>query len=830
MARSENLLKEYKAKRDFASTPEPEGKRVRRKGRRYLIQKHAATRLHYDFRLELDGVLKSWAVTKGPSLTPSDKRLAVRTEDHPVEYADFEGVIPKGYGAGTVMLWDRGEWEPTEDPEEGLKKGALKFRLKGERLKGGFALIRMRNKGEKRENWLLVKESDDEADETIDPTKEWTESIETGRDLDAISREGQRYKAGKDYRKSRTGGRTARKAAGKATKPPAFTKPQLATLDDAPPEGADWLHEVKYDGYRIQALIGGGKVRLITRNGKDWTAKYPVIADALAGLKADSAAIDGELVAIEDDGRSNFSALQGAEESGVTLAYFAFDLLSLNGDDLKDEPLAVRKTALKTLIGTDDGPVRYSDHIEGKGEKVIEKACALHLEGIISKRRDAPYRSGRGHAWIKSKCIGNDEFVVIGYRKSDKRGRPFASLLLGEYDGDSLAYRGRVGTGFSDTQLDSLSDRMARLERKTQSVTRLPADARRGAVWLTPELVAQIAYTERTPDGLLRHPSFLGLREDKTAGEVKMDRKPAQGAAEGSRICDVKLTHPDWVLFPDQGTTKRALAEYYAAHAGHILEHVKDRPLSLVRCPSGREGECFFQKHHNASTPDALLTVSIREKDGGKADYLRITEAAGLVGAAQIGGLELHVWGSRADKIERPERIVFDLDPDEGYDFADLKRSARELRDVLDALGLASFPLLTGGKGIHVIVPIERRNSWDEVKAFSKGLASRLAAADPDRYVAVASKAKRKGKIFIDWLRNERGATAIAPYSPRARAGAPVATPVSWDELAHIDAANQYSLTTISARLRQLKSDPWDGYRQLRQSLTKARLGAVAME
>ncbi|MBI1235047.1 MAG: DNA ligase D [Alphaproteobacteria bacterium] len=824
MGKIDTLLKDYKKKRDFAVTPEPEGAAGQERGQRYLIQKHDATRLHFDFRLELDGVLKSWAVTKGPSLTPSDKRLAVRTEDHPVEYAGFEGVIPKGYGAGTVMLWDKGEWEPKEDPKKGLEKGELKFTLHGERLKGGWALIRMSDKGEKRENWLLIKEKDEHADEDTDPVETWTESVETGRDLEAISNEGERYKKGKDYSGKPPAKRTPPRKDAKATgKPPDFTEPQLATLRDEPPEGADWLHEVKYDGYRLQALIGGGKVRLVTRNGKAWTDRYSPIADALASLDVDSAAIDGELVAVDEAGRSDFSALQRAGEGDVALAYFAFDLLSLNGTDLKKEPLKARKTALKACLGKADGPIRYSEHIEGQGDEVIARACDMHLEGIISKKLDAPYRSGRGSGWIKSKCVGNDEFVLIGYRKSDKKGRPFASLLLGEYEGETLKYRGRVGTGFDEALFDSLSKKMKRLERKTPPVEDLPADAKRGAVWLTPDLVAQIAYTERTADGVLRHPSFLGLREDKPAKEVKM---PASGDGTAT-ICGVRITHPDRVMYPGQGATKRAIAEYYAAHADRILEHVKDRPLSLIRCPSGRDGECFFQKHHNASTPHALKTVEIREKDGGKASYLKITDAAGLVGAAQIGGLELHVWGALADKVEEPERIVFDLDPDEGYDFGDLKTAARELRDVLGAMGLESFPLLTGGKGIHVIVPIERRNSWDEVKGFAKGLATKLAEADPDRYVAQASKAKRKGKIFIDWLRNERGATAIAPYSPRARENAPVATPVSWGELSRIKAANQFTLDNIDARLKRLKSDPWEGYDTVRQSLTKARLDAV---
>ncbi|WP_375206673.1 DNA ligase D [Hyphococcus sp.] len=833
MAQGNDSLSEYNAKRDFSSTPEPKGARKKGKGALFVIQKHDATRLHYDFRLELDGVLKSWAVTKGPSLDPSDKRLAVRTEDHPVDYGGFEGVIPKGYGAGTVMLWDRGEWEPKEDPHEGLKKGALKFSLKGERLKGGFALIRMKKrKGEKRENWLLVKERDEKALEDGDPTEKWTKSVKSKRAMEAIAEEGENYKKGKSYsrrtkeKKSPRRNSSAGKSAGKKSASLKFTPPQLATLRDDPPEGDEWLHELKYDGYRIQALIENGKVRLITRNEKDWTRRYPAIADALAKLDVDDVAIDGELVAVDKEGRSRFGLLQNAaDDKSTELRYYAFDLLYLNGKKICGDSLRARKKLLRPIIEDAGPPLFYSDHIEGNGDEVIRKACAMHLEGVISKKAEARYRSGRGTTWIKSKCVGNDEFVIAGYRKSDKRGRPFSSLLLGEYAGDELVYRGRVGTGFDEAAFGKLCEKMRPLERKTSPFDETPSEAKREAVWLTPKLVAQIAYTEKTSDGRLRHPSFLGLRTDKPAEEVTVMARDDKG--ETSEFKGVRLTHPDRVMYPGQGATKRQVAEYYAANAERILKYLKNRPLSLVRCPAGRQDECFFQKHHGASVPEALKSVEIKEKDGKNAHYLMIDNVKGLIAAAQIGALELHIWGARADRIERPERVVFDLDPDEGVSFDGVKDAALELRDVLKAAGLQSFPLLTGGKGVHVIAPIERRRDWPDVKTFAKGLAQKLADASPKRYIATASKSARKGKIFIDWLRNERGATAIAPYSLRARPGAPVATPVSWRELSKVDAANAYTLDNISARLAHLKSDPWKGYDNVRQSVTDSVLDFV---
>jgi bifunctional non-homologous end joining protein LigD len=886
---ADSLLK-YRSMRDFKSTPEPEGKIKKTRGRLFIVQKHDATRLHYDFRLELDGVLLSWAVTRGPSLNPADKRLAVQTEDHPVEYGGFEGVIPEGYGAGTVMLWDRGEWLPQGDPHEGLRKGELKFVLYGERLKGGFVLVRFKPKPggkSKRDNWLLIKERDDWAKEDVNATEEWTTSVKTRRSLDRIEKEGESYKRGKMYapdadkpaRKSarkKTVKAVAKKGAAKkspAKKPaarsrrvaPAFVAPQLAQLADAPPQGDNWLHEIKFDGYRIIAVIRSGKVSLWTRNQLDWTHKYQRIAAQLEKLKLKDAVLDGELVALDDKGEAAFSKIQAAgENEKIPLKYYVFDLLNHEGEDMRDLPLTDRKARLEKLLAKAPANILYSDHLRLEGDQVLASACNMKLEGVISKRADAPYASGRGRDWIKSKCIGNDEFVIGGFRKSDKAGRPFSSLILGEYDNGKLVYRGRVGTGFDDETFATLKKKFAGRIRKTSPFEKEPAEARSGAVWLEPSLVAQVAYLEQTPDGHLRHPSYLGLREDKPAREVTVakavakTKKPAKKAvarpisartatrkratarpttAKKSRASEgivppsgVRLTSPEKILWPDTGITKQDLAAYYATHASIILPHLKDRPLSIVRCPDGASSECFFQKHHNASTPQGIETVPIREKDGATGQYLVVRTRAALIAAAQISALELHVWGCRANNIERPERIVFDLDPDEGLAFAKVRDAAVEVRDVLDSLGLTSFPMLTGGKGVHVIVPIARKSSWADVKSFAHGVANMLATAAPGRYVANMSKKQRRGRIFIDYLRNERGSTAIVPFSPRRRAGAPIATPISWRELPRMSSASEFTMDTIDKRLASLRADPWAGYTTAaRQALSAARIRAVVV-
>lgn len=803
MARSaDRLLERYRAMRDFASTPEPSGHRKRQPGRRFVVQKHAARALHYDFRIELDGVLKSWAVTKGPSAAPGDKRLAVQTEDHPVGYETFEGVIPEGYGAGTVMIWDRGTWmSQTDDPLADLETGQLKMRLSGQRMKGGWTLVLMKGRSSgARRNWLLIKERDEEADDDSDLIGEYTDSVVSGRSIEAIAG------AGLDQRL------------------PDYIPPQLASLADAPPSGDAWLHEIKYDGYRIQLRKGGADVELTTRNGKNWTARYPDIAAAARRLKAGSAVIDGELVAVDAEGRSDFGLLQNGGADERSLVFFAFDLLMLEGDDVRAEPLRKRKEKLRELLVDEGSVLRYSDHIEGDGGAIMERACQMRLEGVVSKKADAPYKSGRGRHWIKSKCLGRDEFVIGGYRKSDKKGRPFASLLLGEFEDCALRYRGRVGTGFGDETLDELARVMAPLEQKASPFAETPRDAKTGAVWLAPRLVAEIAYTERTASGALRHPSFLGLREDKNAKDLRAMK--AIGG-ETPDLGGVRLTNPDRVLFEGQGLTKMDLAKYLSAIAEHILPFTEDRPVSLVRCPAGRSDDCFFQKHRGASVPEEIGEVMIEEKDGTKKSYLLVGDRPGLIATAQIGALELHGWGARADRIDRPDRLIIDLDPDEGMGFDLVKEAATEVRDVLASAGLRSFALLTGGKGVHVVAPLERRRGWNDVKAAARGLARQLAKAAPDRYVAEASKAKRRGRIFLDWLRNQRGATAIVPYSVRARPGAPVAVPVRWDELPRMERASAFSITSIGQRLSALHEDPWADFQETRQSITNGLLEAL---
>ncbi|MGE0612420.1 MAG: DNA ligase D, partial [Hyphomicrobiales bacterium] len=737
----QQTLAEYNRRRDFRRTPEPKGARGRKAGHSFVVQKHAARRLHYDFRLELDGVLKSWAVTKGPSLDPSDKRLAVRTEDHPLDYGGFEGVIPKGeYGGGTVMLWDRGTWEPDGDPHEGLKQGKLAFTLHGERMKGGWALIRMRSrrKGDRgRDNWLLIKERDAEAsDHGDDLTGDARTSVASGRSMEQIARGsdiwrsgdpdgGGRGKArGKDAR-GRGAGKTARASRGRV-RLPAFAPPQLATLVDSAPTGKGWLHEVKFDGYRAIASIGGGDAVIRTRNGLDWTDRFPAIAEALSKLEVDSALLDGEIAVADRKGRTDFDALQEAISNGGGggMGYYLFDLLELDGKPLRSRRLAERKKRLAALLKGQPkaGPLFYSDHIEGRGETFFRQACDTELEGIICKRADAPYRSGRTKSWLKVKCGKGQEFVIIGWRPSARKGRPFSSLLLGLREGDALRYCGRVGSGFGDDDFDRVWPELKSRERKTPPADDVPAEVKRTARFVTPELVAEIAFRGWTRAGYVRQGSFKGLRRDKPASAIVRETpaKPSGRTVTVSKdetgameIEGVRVTHPDRVLWPSQGVTKRGLIDHYLSVADAMLPHLAGRPLSLVRCPAGRGGECFYQKHASPGFPDAFHSVTIREKSG-TGEYLHIADRAGLVAAVQMGVLELHIWGARRDRLEKPDRLVFDLDPDEGLDFARVKAAASEMRRRLADLGLESFLLATGGKGLHVVAPLERRHGWEE--------------------------------------------------------------------------------------------------------------------
>lgn len=836
MARSAASLERYNEKRRFSDTPEPRGRPTRRKSGalRFVVQKHDATRLHYDFRLELDGVLLSWAVTKGPSLDPADKRLAVRTEDHPLEYGGFEGIIPKGnYGAGTVMLWDSGTWEPIGEPHEELAKGKIAFNLHGEKMRGRWALVLMRKASEKRENWLLIKERDEEASETRDLPDELPDSVASGRDLAAIAA------AGGLWRSAPRGGANPKTARGaKSHRCPAFVAPELATLVEAPSAGEDWLFEVKFDGYRIEIAASGAEVRAYSRSGLDWTERFPGLVAAAKSLDLDGVLMDGEAVVMDAEGRSDFGLLQHALESGEgRIVYMAFDLLQEAGRDWRTQPLAARKARLKDLLvpAEREGVLHVSDHIAGEGAALLAMARERGLEGIIAKRADRPYRSGRSEAWQKIKVAQAQEFIILGYRPSDKQ-RPFSSLLLGLREGDGFRYVGRVGSGFSEETLNRLAAEFRRLARKTPAAEDVPALVRQEARWVKPDLVAEIAFGGWTRDGFVRQGRFMGLREDKPAAEVtreepaapkpaaKSRAKPKQASDPAADLLGVTLSHPDKVLFPDCGVTKQELAAYLAAAAPRLLSFAADRYVSLVRCPDGIAAEGFFQRHPSRGMDPAWQHARVTTTHGAE-EYLYFTEARALPAAAQLGVIEFHIWGSDRAHLEQPDRIVFDLDPDEGLPFATVKDAAFLMRDVLAALGLRSLPLLSGGKGVHVVVPIRPEHDWPAIKAFAGSLSRRVAAERPEAYVATMSKAKRHGRVFIDHFRNERGATAIAPFSPRARPGAPLAWPVRWDDLPGIKAANQFRLRDAAALLNQASA--WDGADAAPQRLTRAMLAAA---
>ena len=806
-------LSEYNAKRDFSRTPEPEGKpaRARRDNLQFLVQKHAARRLHYDLRLEWDGVLWSWAVTRGPSADPGQKRLAVRTEDHPLSYAEFEGSIQKGeYGGGTVMLWDEGTWEPLHDPAAGLQEGKLHFRVAGERMKGGWALVRMRNRdgdSNKRENWLLIKERDDEASEDPDGlVTRYQHSVVSGRSMDAIAAaepatQKRRSKASKTTDR-KTGSKT-RQARGGLLPNPSFQKPQLATLVTEAPQGDQWLHETKFDGYRCLASHGKTGTRLYTRTGLDWSERFQDLLPAFEALPCRSALIDGEVMSASG-GTSAFSALQRDLKSGGPLQYFAFDLLFLDGKDLRKLPLLERKQLLQTLLesASADSPLRYSTHIIGHGPKVFGEICRSGGEGIICKRADAPYRPTRSRDWLKVKCSRRQEFVVGGYSPSTRPGRRFASLLLGSYENGELRYRGRVGSGFSDDDLEELDARFKRLARKTTPFDSVPARIKAQARWLRPELVVEVDFAEFTADGHVRHGVYLGRREDKPAADITPERRTPLQAVTKGRIGNITLTSGDREIFPGGGT-KYELAAYYHAAGERLLAIAGKRPLSLMRCPQGLAGQCFFQKHAGKGFPKELKQIDIEESDGDVQPYLFVSHREGFVAAAQMGTIEFHIWASRVDRLEKPDRLVFDLDPDESLGFSQVRDAAETVRALLERLGLRSTPLLTGGKGVHVCVPLKRFTSWETLKIFARTVAELLAHSEPERFTANMSKARRKGRIFIDWLRNERGATAIAPYSVRARPGAGVATPLTWKELAAVKSADAFHIADVLPRLQQ---------------------------
>lgn len=836
----DKLLDSYRAKRDFEVSSEPSGGRGRtaRKAR-FVVQKHDARRLHYDLRLEVDGVLKSWAVTRGPSLVPSDKRLAVETEDHPIEYLRWEGAIPKGqYGGGTMIVWDTGSWTPVGDVSAGLAKGHLEFTLRGKRLKGRWHLVRMKGRGsDKKAPWLLMKVEDEHAraKDEGDILDEHEASVLSGRTNDQLAESGALRADHRDRARvaatSKTSGRAsvARASGGRKAILPAFVEPALATLVEAAPSGRDWLFEIKHDGYRIQARIDGGKVKLSTRSGLDWTAKFKPVAQGLRALKLPSALIDGEIVVETASGVSSFSALQQALTTGEIepAVFYAFDLLYLDGRDLRGLPLTERKDLLQQALD-DVGPdarIRFSEHLVEDGAAMARHACQLGLEGIIAKRASAPYRSGRSDHWRKVKCTASGDFVIGGYMPSTSAPRSIGSLILGVHDGDAFVHVGRVGTGFTNTTARELWKQLDPLRIDAPPFSdELPPLARRNAKWVEPRLVCEVTLRAWTSDGQLRHASFKTLRPDLQAEDVvrmteskqaKSRAKPrAKRSPKTGKQGDVRLTHPDRVLWDDIGLTKQGLFEFYAEIAGHVLPHVVDRPLSLVRCPEGL-GSCFYQKHGWAGMDAAHLHV---EKAGSESVVV-VRDRDGLLALVQSSVLEIHPWGATLDDPDKPDRLVFDLDPGEGTGWSDLVAGAGEIRERLDGLDYASFVKTTGGKGLHVVVPLAPKAGWNEAKAFSKRLATEMAKAAPDRYVATVAKRAREGRIFIDYLRNQRGATAVSAFSTRARLGAPVSVPVAWDELASLGSGSRFTVENLSSRLAAVRRDPWAGFAEAARTL-----------
>lgn len=846
-------LDTYQAKRNFGATPEPKGRKARARskgagpvGLRYLIQRHAATRLHYDFRIEHDGVLKSWAVTKAPSRDPAIKRLAVEVEDHPLDYGDFEGTIPSGnYGAGTVQLWDTGTWTPQdEDLDAAFEKGVIKLDLDGERLRGGWALVRLktdRGKPSKRANWLLLKERDAYAvDGEGDALMEIDASVTTGRSLAEIAEGAAQWTSSRPVaRKGPAKPRPRKAEAATARKPHAFVPLQFAKVVDHPPPGAGWVHEIKFDGYRIQIAVGGGQAVLRTRSGLDWTEKFPALAAQAA--RWPDAVIDGELCALTAEAAPDFAALQAAISAGRTddLVYFAFDLLREGAEDLRPLPLSHRKARLQAYcarVGAKGPSLRYVDHFAASGEAVLLSACRMDLEGVISKKLDAAYRAGRTTTWLKSKCRGRDEVVIGGWSSEGSRLR---SLLVGvQAEGGGLRYMGRVGTGFSAATTETLLPALKAAAARTSPFAGEGAPrGGRDIHWLKPILVAEIEHAGLTDSGAVRQAAFKALRDDKPAAEVVAEPQPpasspAAAGAPASRsgpkgktiIAGVTLSNPDKPLWPGHEgrppVAKADLARYYERVAERLLPHVADRPVSIIRAPDGIEGERFFQRHAMPGHSPRLKLIDVKERK----PYVAVADVGGLVALAQAGGLELHPWGCKPGDPETPEQITFDLDPDEGLDFDDVVAAALLLKPRLEALGLTPFVKTTGGKGLHVVTPIRAdgrsRVSWDEARTFAKAASEAAKADHADRFTTTLSKKARGGKIFIDWLRNGRMATAVAPWSPRARPGAPIALPLDWSAVKPGLRPADFHL--VRAHELLAAPDPWAGFRAAAASLRPA--------
>lgn len=862
----------YDEKRDFTKTKEPKGKVEKGSGElRFVVQRHDATNLHYDFRLEWEGVLLSWAVPKGPSYVTKDRRLAVKVEDHPLSYRNFEGTIPKKeYGGGTVMLFDEGTWEPQEEPTA----DSIKMILHGERLKGKWALVRMKGKGNKDNQWLLLKEKDEYAKEKNDLVDIKT-SIRTGLTMEEIAnheepktnekskeeksivekneveKESQKDQEAKDHNKSKIKEKSPspkpKTSEEKKRLPFQEAKVQLAKLVDKVPEGDSWIYELKYDGYRILAFKSGGDFRLVSRNGVDYTEKFQALTPSILDqVEGESFILDGEVVVLNNQGISDFRSLQEYLKvpSDKTISYMVFDLLALDGEDYREKDLLTRKEKLRDMIKGDHGPVYFSDHTKKGGKSLLDQACEKDMEGIIAKRIDKPYSSGRGGDWVKIKCHYGQEFVIGGYTISENQHQGFSSLILGVYEGDELFTVGRVGTGFTADLKTSLMTKMSPLKRKTSPFKEAPEERRGETItWLTPNLVAEVKFAAWTINNLLRQASFVGLREDKSAEEVvheeakplnreksekemknpksmeestsKKDVAKKKKSQDRVTVAGVKISSPNKYMYEDENITKEQVANYYDQVAQRMLPFVKNRILSFLRCPDGKDGSCFFQKHLEGSAKE-FKKINIIESSGDEAEYAYITDKKGLVATAQLGILEIHMWGSKVKQLESPDLLVFDLDPDEGLGLEEVRQGVKDLKSVLEELALTSFIKTSGGKGYHIVVPIKPKVDWEEAKNFTGLIAKVMEKKWPDRYTSNMSKKKRKGKIYVDYQRNGRGATSVAPYSLRARKGATVSMPISWDQ---VDSIAPGDVTLTNALDFMSKKDPWEGILEVNQSL-----------
>ena len=849
-------LDDYNRMRDFSATSEPAA--VKRRGRKagtdhalqFCIQKHDASHLHYDFRLELDGALKSWAVPKGPSLDPKVKRLAIHVEDHPLDYATFEGNIPEGhYGAGDVIVWDRGVWIPLEDPQKAYARGKLKFELQGEKLAGVWNLVRTHMPG-KKEQWFLIKHQDGAArpQDEYDVLDAEPDSVLSERTLvDKPKLDARQVKPLKPSPRKSASGKLV--GAHKA-RLPALLKPQLATLVDSAPQG-EWSYEIKFDGYRIMARIDHEQVQLFTRNGHDWTHKLPEHARALAALGLESAWLDGEVVVANENGVPDFQALQNAFDTNRSsdVLYYLFDLPYLNGVDLREVPVQERRAALATVLKAHEQPLlRFSEAFDETPQALLNSACQMQMEGLIGKRLGSPYVSRRSSDWIKLKCKHRQEFVIVGYTDPKGARSAFGALLLGLHDRDSgeLRYAGKVGTGFNEVTLKTLLARLKPLRAKKTALANPPSGFEaKGVHWLKPQLLAEVAFAEMTREGSVRHAVFHGLRDDKPAAQITEERakpmttsatrtsakKPATTARAAPQTGlvsgKVRITHPDRVIDATSGTTKLQLAEYYASVADWILPQLKDRPVALVRAPDGIAGELFFQKNAEHLAIPGIRTL---DKHVTGQPVMLINNAEALIGAVQMSTVELHTWNATTVDLEKPDRFVLDLDPDPALPWKSMVEATALTLSVLDELGLKAFLKTSGGKGIHLVVPLTRKHGWDEVKDFSHAIVSHMARLLPERFSAVSGPKNRVGRIFIDYLRNGLGATTICAYAARTREGLPVSVPLFREEVGEIKGADHWNVRNVHERLADVGDEPWADMKKTRQSITVEMRKRVGMK